>query len=246
MSAEDRDEVGPQGLVSLGVLRHQLATLSVPTRTAAILAGLPPGPGTLDAGCAGAGLVFQRLVEAIVDGEADPRVYEGAVAALSGLGPGLTPTGDDLLVALLVAGRHFAGSGLMFEGAHAQLARAVATSPPGRTTPTAQHWLGEACEGRAPTPLARFVEVLGNPEIGDDELAKRCGHLVSTGAHSGADWLAAVLALAHRCSDPPAPPLGCAQLLQDSTPDPNPDAWIPDPGPRATDHGPRLPGASRD
>ena len=52
--------------VSRGVLRRQLATLAVPARTAAILAGLPPGPGHLDAACAGAGVVLGRLVNALV------------------------------------------------------------------------------------------------------------------------------------------------------------------------------------
>jgi hypothetical protein len=188
--------------LSRAVLRQQLATLAVPARTAAILAGQPPGPGHLDAACANAAAVLERLVNALASEKADERVYHEGVRALSGLGPGLTPTGDDLLVALLVAGRHFANGGFLPKAALAQLAQAVASSPPDRTTPVAEGFLREARSGHAPAPLARFVAALGSTDVRDDDLAERCARLVETGAHSGADWLAGVLVLSACCCEP--------------------------------------------
>lgn len=192
------------------VLRRQLSSLVVPARTVALLAGQAPGPGLLDTACAGAQAVLGRLVEAIVDGEAEPTGYEEAVATLSGLGPGLTPTGDDLLVALLVTGRRLADVGLLPDEGLDSLGRAMQASPAGRTTPIAEQFVREACAGKAPAPLAALVQGLGVTQVGDDRLAERCARLVATGAHSGADWLAGVLALSRRCCqslETPPPPV---------------------------------------
>lgn len=205
MSTDVAPTKGPATLLNRQVLQRQSAVLPLPARTEALLAGKPPGPGPLDVACVGASLIARQVADALARDEATERAFCEWVAASSGLGPGLTPTGDDLLMALLVAGRHLASGGLIHETALARLGRAVMSSPRGRTTPAAERLLQEACAGHAPSPLARFVEALGRPEVTDDDLAKRCACLVATGAHSGADWLAGVLALTARCcesSDP--------------------------------------------
>jgi len=203
VSAEPAREVaGEARSERCAMLRRQLSSLAVPARTVALLTGRAPGPGLLDAACAGAQVLLGQLVEAIAHGEAEPTGYEEAVAALSGLGPGLTPTGDDLLVAVLVASRHLADLGLLPDQGRHALVRAVAASPSGRTTPVAERFLREACAGKAPAPLAAFVQALGTTQVGEGELAERCARLVDTGAHSGADWLAGVLALSRRCCRP--------------------------------------------
>ncbi|MGV8038935.1 MAG: DUF2877 domain-containing protein [Thermoanaerobaculaceae bacterium] len=159
------------------------------------------------------------MADALARDEADERALCEWVAALSGLGPGMTPTGDDLLLALLVTGRHLVSGGVIHETALARLGRAVMSSPRGRTTPAAERLLQEACAGHAPSPLARFVEALGRPEVTDDDLARRCACLVATGAHSGADWLAGTLALSR---------LVCGMETL--------GPWIPDPGPEPPAH----------
>ena len=104
-----------------------------------------------------------------------------------------------MLVALVAIGRRLAACGLLPAVAVEPLASAIAELPAERTTTLAHHFLREACARRYPTPLARVVEALGDPDVSREELAARVGALAATGAHSGSDWLTATLALAHAC-----------------------------------------------
>lgn len=109
------------------------------------------------------------------------RWAEGA-AALAGLGPGLTPSGDDLLCGYAVA-LHRTGH-----------PAAPTLNLRLNTTPLSQHFLKWAARGVAGEHhLAWLDSVLsGNP--------LPLGKLMAHGATSGADWAAgALLALAHHC-----------------------------------------------
>jgi len=191
------------------VLQRQLADLSLPVRTAALLGEVVEERTSDDRATAALRLALRTLVEHLAHGEADPTCYQRAVARLAGFGPGLTPTGDDLLVALAAASRLFAmtgdrgtgggASGLLARRAAEALAAAIAQIPAGLTTDVAQHLLNEGAGGRFPTPLAAFVRALGDPRVDRAVLAGLVEQLAATGAHSGADWLAGVVALARAC-----------------------------------------------
>lgn len=151
---------------------------------------------------------LHALVGHLASGDADAACYERAVARLVGLGPGLTPTGDDLLVALAATSRLLSGAdnggnghGVLISRAAADaLAGAVATLPPIVTTEVAHHLLRESAAGRFPEPLAAFLRALGDRRVDRETLVRLADRLISTGAHSGADWLAGVVALARACT----------------------------------------------
>jgi hypothetical protein len=110
--------------------------------------------------------------------------WADAVRRLAGLGPGLTPSGDDLLcgfAVLLARGGHPAAAGLGVALTHL---------PPTATTLFSRHLLRWAARGVAPERHLAWADSLlaGAPKPPDAVLA--CG------ATSGADWAAgAVLAL---------------------------------------------------
>ncbi len=202
--------------VSRAALVRQLEGMSVPERSRTLLeeAGLrlhktgsrPKTSGfrhdtTKDTTGAtkavGAGL--RTLVALLAEGDGDAEAYRRAVAHLVGLGPGLTPSGDDLLVAVLATARRL-GAGAVLNGSTAtRLAAALAEVPAGKTTGVAHEMLAAAAEGRFPAPLAGFVAALGDAGVGFEALAALVQRLTAVGAHSGADWLAGVVALSAAC-----------------------------------------------
>jgi hypothetical protein len=193
--------------VSRAALARHLASVRAPQRSAALLGATGyrlratgyRQDTAAEAATAAAGEGLRRLVEMLGDGATDAEAYRHTVARLVGLGPGLTPTGDDVLVALLATARRLAAGGMLASVAADRLAEAVAEIPAGLTTPVAHRLLTEATAGRFPTPLARLVEALGDAVVGHDALAELVVRLVATGAHSGADWLAGILALTGAC-----------------------------------------------
>ncbi len=128
-----------------------------------------------------AGVMFDMALEGI------STLARGDWAAgarrLAGLGPGLTPSGDDLLCGYLLT-LHRAGE---TEGAEG-LASAVLDLPDSATTPLSRHFLRWATRGVAGEHHLRFLDSLltgGGPE----HLAPLLAH----GATSGADWAAGAL-----------------------------------------------------
>ena len=105
-----------------------------------------------------------------------------AIAGLIGLGPGLTPSGDDFLVGALALLDALAES-----KAHAALARAIADTPRGLTSPLSDCFLRAAAaghRGRA-SPLRRFGGHVGSARQGGRR-DPRIGH------SSGWDMLAGI------------------------------------------------------
>lgn len=105
---------------------------------------------------------------------------EELARVLGGLGPGLTPAGDDLLAGLVLAARARWGA-----GAEARLVAAVAAV---RTTRPAQAFLHWAARGQS---LAPAHDVLVALAAGDRDGARRAGERLSAiGASSGRCLLA--------------------------------------------------------
>jgi hypothetical protein len=116
-----------------------------------------------------------------------------ATAPLAGLGPGLTPAGDDFLVGLM-AGLHvwsgpLAASGWSVEQACQILAEAAAPL----TTTLSAAWLRAAAAGEFAEPWHQLVAALGSQN--QDDLQIAADRLLKQGATSGADALAGFLAL---------------------------------------------------
>ncbi len=97
-----------------------------------------------------------RLEEALLTG--DPRDGQRAAGALLGLGPGLTPEGDDVLVgaalAVAAAGR---AAGLRPAPRRRLLAALCPTDAHGRTTRLSATLLRLAAVGAGPEPFGRVV-----------------------------------------------------------------------------------------
>ncbi len=132
------------------------------------------------------------LVQALGAGESPAP----AVAQLLGRGPGLTPTGDDVLAGALVA---LAALGAP---AAAGLGDAVTAAAPAATTTVSAALLAHAARGECIPQLADLVEAIG-AEGGDPAagaLPRTAGALLAVGHCSGAGLLHGVLvglAIAH-------------------------------------------------
>jgi len=115
------------------------------------------------------------------------------VARLLGRGPGLTPTGDDVLAGALVTLRALGSP------AAAPLALAVRAKAPGATTAVSAGLLRHAVEGRCIPQLADLLAAVAN-ETEPAALARAAGALLAVGHCSGAGLLHGVLvamAIAH-------------------------------------------------
>lgn len=107
--------------------------------------------------------------------------WAGAVAGLVGLGPGLTPSGDDLLIGfLLFALRAGCAAG-------APLAKTLSSRPPGRTTSVSEAMLDWAAQGVSSERSHHWLDGLlrGAPPP--------LGPVLAIGATSGADFVTGAL-----------------------------------------------------
>lgn len=138
-----------------------------------------------------------RLLDGLCDATVQPDLAVLA-RALSGLGPGLTPTGDDLLVGVAAACHRLVAGGCWPAPRRDILATALAEMGDTSTTTVARDMVGRAAAGRFPDTLTGFVELLGDRDIGADQIQAAVGRLAAIGAHSGADMLAGAVALAAR------------------------------------------------
>ncbi|NED93959.1 DUF2877 domain-containing protein [Phytoactinopolyspora alkaliphila] len=132
------------------------------------------GPEVLDAAAALAGALHSRALR-----------LDEAVRGLLGLGPGLTPQGDDVLAGALVALR------AVHRPAADRLAAEITRARPfERTTAVSAGLLAYAAHGRCVPELSAFLDALGAP--GTDLLGAR-RQLLTIGHTSGAGLCAGVL-----------------------------------------------------
>ncbi|TMI99545.1 MAG: DUF2877 domain-containing protein [Alphaproteobacteria bacterium] len=143
--------------------------------------------------------VFERWLSGVLDaGHARLQDSKEAAEALIGLGPGLTPSGDDFLVGALalldaIGERH----------AHAALARAITDALPGLTAPLSACLLRAAAAGQVGEALHRAVSSVITGDV--DAAAAAAGQI---GHSSGWDMMAGVMtalgiAVAARLETPP-------------------------------------------
>jgi hypothetical protein len=142
---------------------------------------------------------IKGLRQALQDGDRSG-IGESA-ALLAGLGPGLTPAGDDYLVGLMAGLRVWPGSlensGLSPE----EVCQIILEATEGRTTLLSRAFLRSAREGLFGENWHELLAALARGETIRVQWAARC--ILSSGATSGADALAGFLSpyLWHRSGD---------------------------------------------
>ena len=179
-------------------LRAGLAALATIASNCAPVEGLArvAFPGCLPAGLAGAVLRQALLktgtlgdwLEASLDRCEPPdarlvRAARGAVIGLLGLGPGLTPSGDDLLAGMLI-GLHAAGEAAVAAG----LATFVRDAPDDATSPFSRAHLAAAADGLPSAAMHAAVAALLEGDIA--ALPAAVDRLDGIGHTSGWDMLA--------------------------------------------------------
>jgi len=130
--------------------------------------------------------LFERWVSGLLDGRPASDLGCGeAVQGLIGLGPGLTPSGDDFLAAVLavldVIGER--------EG-HAAMAHAIVDALPALTTPLSACFLRAAAAGYVGETLHRAVSLIMTGDV--DAAITAAGKI---GHSSGWDMLAGILTM---------------------------------------------------
>lgn len=210
VSVGDEACVG-DGSIDIGRLRlraHRWWNPAPPlgaVRVAELVRSLPEMAGLCERSQRRSGLEGNGAANLLAQGCAEGSLLKSVVAAeqLVGLGPGLTPSGDDVLAGLLVALRHLGGA----TGAGRAvwladwLAAAVTFDVRGRTTPISAALLHCAARGEASGEVLAVLRGLS----GRQSLEPALRRLLQLGHTSGADlaWglrigLAAVIDLEGR------------------------------------------------
>jgi len=128
-------------------------------------------------------LRLMALAEAYRVGHADAIAH--AVHGLVGLGPGLTPAGDDALIGWL------AGVALLGADRRCAVLRQAVYARLGRTTDVSRAHLEDALAGEFSEPLAQFANALARTPA---EAQRALANLAAVGATSGSDAAAGLLA----------------------------------------------------
>ena len=116
----------------------------------------------------------------------DVRSVAGAASRLAGLGPGLTPSGDDFLAGFAAAWT-LVGASLGFDGAERRrVTHALVSGARAGASPLGRVWLEHAVRGELPEPMTRFAAALFAAEARDLGPAVRA--MLAVGASSGTDW----------------------------------------------------------
>jgi len=109
----------------------------------------------------------------------------GAVSDLMGLGPGLTPSSDDMLAGLVLLCVLYAANRGRERRASRLLARVTATEAQGRTTILSNEYLRQAASGRGNEPVMRLCAALLTGGRESVELETR--RVLAIGGTSGTD-----------------------------------------------------------
>ncbi len=128
---------------------------------------------------------IRALAQGVITG--DLEYIRGGVVALAGLGPGLTPAGDDFLVGLLAAIHATAHQDARQMAERQQLARDIALLAASRTTRLSAAWLRHGGEGHFGERWHHLIFALNRQD--GQAIATAVTRIVATGATSGADGL---------------------------------------------------------
>jgi hypothetical protein len=147
------------------------------------------GPGWGGALNRTAGAATRLLREAATCG--DTASVTRAARRLAGLGPGLTPSGDDLLAGFVAAWTLLGAALGLGAAARERVPAAVLAGAESRASALGRAWLRHASRGELLEPMTRLVAAMLAPEPGDLEAATRGA--LAVGASSGTDWMVGFL-----------------------------------------------------
>jgi hypothetical protein len=114
-----------------------------------------------------------------------------AARGLAGLGPGLTPSGDDLLAGFAAAWILLGDALGLDRAARARVADGLVAGARYGASALGLAWLGHAVHGELLEPMTRFVTALLAPRSGDVRAAVRGA--LGVGSSSGTDWMVGFL-----------------------------------------------------
>jgi hypothetical protein len=163
--------------LALGILADRLRA------TRAVTLGEATAPSLLPLLWGAAGPA-RRLGEAAIG--RDTAAVARAAAGLAGLGPGLTPSGDDLLAGFAAAWTLSAEALGRDGAARRRVTAALGAGARAGASPLGRAWLAHAVRGELPEPMTRFAHALFDGEAGD--LAPAVRGVLAVGASSGTDW----------------------------------------------------------
>jgi hypothetical protein len=114
-----------------------------------------------------------------------------AAGSLAGLGPGLTPSGDDLLAGFAAAWALLGASLALDTAAKSLVTTALVAGAARGASPLGRAWLDHAGRGELLEPMTRFVAVLVAEASLDLSPAVRGA--LAVGSSSGTDWMVGFL-----------------------------------------------------
>jgi len=117
----------------------------------------------------------------------DPWGVRAASRRLAGLGPGLTPSGDDLLAGFLASWVLTCEAMGVQVGPRDRVASAILQGAAPRASELGGVWLAHAVRGEVAEPMGRFFTALFAGDPGNLPSAVRS--VLALGATSGTDWL---------------------------------------------------------
>jgi hypothetical protein len=189
-------EVGGGGLRGRGgalVVRRWWSPASLPTgqvdpaaATGAARLLAAGAPRTASSGRATALGAAGPAAAALVAG--DPAGAATRLVAVLGLGPGTTPSGDDVAAGVLLAARATGSDPRVLD----RLARSLLEAAASRTTAVSAALLAEAAAGRAAAPVLGLLRAL----LGRGDVEDCLGRLLAVGSTSGADLATGLVAVA--------------------------------------------------
>jgi len=114
-----------------------------------------------------------------------------AACRLAGLGPGLTPSGDDLLAGFAAAWLLTAEAIGLLPGEVGMVVAAISAGASSRTSDLGRAWIMHAAFGEVAEPMGRFIAALFSKNEEGLPLAVRT--VLALGSTSGTDWMVGAL-----------------------------------------------------
>jgi hypothetical protein len=138
-----------------------------------------------------------RLEQAFRAGEKN--ALTDAVSDLIGLGPGLTPSSDDMLAGLVLLCVLYAKNRGGKQRASQLIARATAEETRGRTTTLSEEYLRQAASGRGNEPVMRLCASLLTG--GQESVERETRRVLAIGETSGTDTVLGIILGTMLCMD---------------------------------------------
>ncbi len=134
-----------------------------------------------------------HLTHLLLEGVPSSQSYQAPISVLVGLGPGLTPSGDDMIVGLLAAAHRLLACGSLERRGIEAMAQVLVDTSPALTTTVSREMILHSVKGAFPEPLLKLSTAMGARTTRPGKLSRLVTRLVNTGAHSGYDLAAGLL-----------------------------------------------------